>query len=95
MNLSVKMEDFRGSDVFHCRVHRYYGDFGCTCYHPLFYFNHVGDLERTLRRYSNVYGSEVWESALKPVVERYSRKFALEHMVRSDIKARQTYLDFL
>jgi hypothetical protein len=22
------------------------GHFGCTCYHPLFLFNHLGDLER-------------------------------------------------
>jgi Transposase DDE domain group 1 len=25
----------------------YNGHFGCTCYHPLFVFNQLGDLERS------------------------------------------------
>ena len=50
----------------------YNGHFGYTCYHPLFCFNQFGDLERALLRNGNVYSSEVWESVLKPVVERYS-----------------------
>ena len=28
----------------------YNGHFGCTCYHPLFCFNHSGDVERALLR---------------------------------------------
>jgi Transposase DDE domain group 1 len=28
----------------------YNGHFGCTCYHPLFVFNQVGDLERCALR---------------------------------------------
>ncbi len=50
----------------------YNGHFGYTCYHPLFCFNQFGDLERALLRNGNVYSSEIWESVLKPVVERYS-----------------------
>jgi hypothetical protein len=26
----------------------YNGDFACTCYHPLFLFNQLGDLERVM-----------------------------------------------
>ncbi len=47
------------------------GHFGCTCYHPLFVFNHYGDLERCARRPGNVYSADGWEQVLKPVVARY------------------------
>jgi hypothetical protein len=49
----------------------YNGHFGYTCYHPLFLFNQLGDLERTLLRNGNVYSSDDWKSVLEPVVERY------------------------
>jgi hypothetical protein len=29
---------------------RLHGHFGCTCYHPLFVFNQLGDLERCVLR---------------------------------------------
>ena len=32
----------------------YNGHFVCNCYHPLFCFNHLGDLERALLRNGNV-----------------------------------------
>jgi hypothetical protein len=32
----------------------YNGHFECTCYHPIFCFNHLGDLERALLRNGNV-----------------------------------------
>jgi hypothetical protein len=49
----------------------YNGHFGYTCYHPLFVFNQLGDIERALLRNGNVYSSDDWQSVLEPVVERY------------------------
>jgi len=50
------------------------GHYRCTCYHPLFVFNQFGDLERCALRPGNVHSADGWESALKPVVERYQGK---------------------
>jgi hypothetical protein len=50
------------------------GHYRCTCYHPLFVFNQFGDLERCALRPGNVHSANGWESALKPVVERYQGK---------------------
>src|SRR2546430_15690074 len=50
------------------------GHYACTCYHPLFVFNQFGDLERCALRPGNVHRADGWESALKPVVERYKGK---------------------
>jgi hypothetical protein len=50
------------------------GHFGCTCYHPLFVFNHFGDLERCELRPGSVHSADNWEAVLKPVVARYKRK---------------------
>jgi hypothetical protein len=49
----------------------YNGHFGCTCYHPLFVFNQLGDLERCALRAGNVHSAEGWRAVLKPVVARY------------------------
>jgi hypothetical protein len=49
----------------------YNGHFECTCYHPLFLFNHLGDLERALLRNGNVASADDWRSVLEPVVARY------------------------
>jgi len=49
----------------------YNGHFICTCYHPLFCFNHLGDLERVLLRNGNVASAADWRSVLEPVVARY------------------------
>jgi len=49
----------------------YNGHFGCTCYHPLFLFNQLGDLERCALRPGNVPSAEGWRGVLDPVVERY------------------------
>jgi len=38
----------------------YNGHFGCTCCHPLFCFNHFGDLEGTLLREGNVHSAKDW-----------------------------------
>ena len=38
----------------------YYGHFGCACYHPLFLFNHMGDLERCRLRPGNVHSADGW-----------------------------------
>ena len=52
----------------------YNGHFGCTCYHPLFLFNHMGDLERCTLRPGNVHSADGWRDVLEPVVERYKER---------------------
>ena len=49
----------------------YNGHFGCTCYHPLFVFNQLGDLERCSLRSGNVHSADRWRDVLEPVVARY------------------------
>ena len=49
----------------------YNGHFGCTCYHPLFVFNQLGDLERCALRSGNVHSAAGWRDVLEPVVARY------------------------
>src|SRR5882762_3479077 len=49
----------------------YNGHFGCTCYHPLFVFNQLGDLERCALRPGNVRSADGWRGVLEPVVARY------------------------
>lgn len=49
----------------------YNGHFECTCYHPIFCFNHLGDLERVLLRNGNVASADEWRAVLEPVVARY------------------------
>ena len=36
----------------------YNGHFGCTCFHPLFYFNQFGDCEGVLLRSGNVHSAD-------------------------------------
>jgi hypothetical protein len=45
--------------------------FGCTCYHPLFVFNQLGDLEGCALRPGNVHSADSWRAVLEPVVARY------------------------
>src|SRR5512133_1705761 len=49
----------------------YNGHFGCTCYHPLFVFNQLGDVERCALRPGNVHRADGWRVVLEPVVARY------------------------
>jgi hypothetical protein len=49
----------------------YNGHFGCTCYHPLFVFNQLGDVERCTLRPGNVHSADGWRGVLEPVVARY------------------------
>ena len=49
----------------------YNGHFGCTCHHPLFCFNHFGDVERSKLRPGNVRSADGWKQILDPVVARY------------------------
>jgi Transposase DDE domain group 1 len=49
----------------------YNGHFGCTCYHLLFVFNQLGDLERRALRSGNVHSAEGWRAVLEPVIARY------------------------
>src|SRR4029077_12114254 len=44
---------------------------GCTCYHPLFVFNQLGDLERCVLRSGNVHSADGWHAVLEPVIARY------------------------
>ena len=50
------------------------GHYACTCYHPLFVFNHFGDLERCALRPGNVHSADGWKEVLDPVVARYRGK---------------------
>jgi hypothetical protein len=49
----------------------YNGYFACTCYHPLFLFNHFGDLERVMLRRGNHPSAKDWRRVLSPVIARY------------------------
>ena len=49
----------------------YNGHFTCTCYHPLFVFNQLGDVERCALRPGNVHSADGWRAVLEPVVARY------------------------
>src|SRR5258708_182984 len=49
----------------------YNGHFGCTCYHPLFVFNQLGDVERCALRSGNVHSADGWHAVLEPVIARY------------------------
>jgi hypothetical protein len=49
----------------------YNGHFAKTCYHPLFCFNHVGDLEGAMLREGNVASAHEWREVLEPVVDSY------------------------
>jgi hypothetical protein len=49
----------------------YNGHFRCTCYHPLFVFNQLGDLERCALRPGNVHSADDWRAVLEPVIARY------------------------
>jgi len=39
---------------------------GCTCYHPLFVFNQLGDVERCALRSGNVHSADGWRAVLEP-----------------------------
>src|SRR4051795_3126887 len=49
----------------------YNGHFGCTCYHSLFVFNQLGDVERCALRSGNVHSADGWHAVLEPVIARY------------------------
>ena len=47
------------------------GYFGCTCCHPLFVFNQLGDVERCALRSGNVHSADSWYAVLAPMIARY------------------------
>ena len=49
----------------------YNGHFECECYHPLFLFNQLGDLEYAMLRRGNKASPKFWRRALLPAIERY------------------------
>jgi len=61
----------------------YNGHFGCTCYHPLFCFNQVGDLEGAMLREGNVHSANEWQQLLEPITTRY-RERDIEKYFRGD-----------
>ena len=61
----------------------YNGYFACNCYHPLFCFNHLGDLERVLLRNGNAASADHWLAILEPVVARY-RHLEISKYFRGD-----------
>jgi hypothetical protein len=48
----------------------YNGHFECVCYHPIFVFNRLGEVERALLRPGNVASAHDWRSVVEPVIER-------------------------
>src|SRR5262249_25152794 len=46
----------------------YNGHFGCTCHHPGFVFNQLGDVERCALRPGNVHSADGWRLVLEPVI---------------------------
>ena len=71
------------------------GHYACTCYHPLFVFNQIGDLERCALRPGNVHTADGWENALKPVVERYKGKVSRIYFRADAGFANQEVYEFL
>ena len=57
----------------------YNGNFGCTCYHPLFVFNQFGDLERCALRSGNVHSADGWRDVLAPGIARYRKRNIRRH----------------
>ena len=49
----------------------YNGHFECMCYHPLFLFNQLGDLEYVMLRRGNHASAKFWRRVLLPVIDRY------------------------
>jgi len=52
----------------------YNGHFGCTCFHPLFCFNQLGDCEGAMLRPGNVHSAERWKELLELIFQRYKHK---------------------
>src|SRR5712691_4409287 len=61
----------RARPTVHRRGSACNGHFGCTCYHPLFVFNQLGDLERCALRPGSVHSAAGWRDVLEPMVSRY------------------------
>ena len=61
----------RKPDLWEQEGSAYNGHFGCTCYHPQFVFNQLGDVERCALRFGNVHSADGWRPVLEPVVARY------------------------
>ena len=62
---------FYADDKRHNCPYAYNGDFGCTCYHPVFAFNQLADVERCALRFGNVRGAHGWRVVLERAIARY------------------------
>jgi len=71
------------------------GHFSCTCYHPLFVFNQLGDLERCALRPGNVHSADGWREILEPVVSRYRGKGTRLYFRRDAAFANPEIYEFL
>jgi hypothetical protein len=67
----LDMDSSESPDLRRTGRQRLQRTFRCTCCHPLFVFNQLGDLERCALRSGNVYSAAGWREVLKPVVVRY------------------------
>ena len=54
----------------------YNSHFGCTCYHPLFCFNHFGDVERVILRKGNGHSADDWRSVMARYRDDELERFA-------------------
>jgi Transposase DDE domain group 1 len=73
----------------------YSGHSGCTCYHPLFAFNQLGDLERCALWPGNVHSADGWRGVLEPVVWRCRGKGTRVHFRGDVVCAHPDIYEFL
>ena len=71
------------------------GHFGCPCYHPLFVFNQLGDVEWCVLRSGNVHSAGGWGAVLEPVVARYRDSEAHRYFRRYVTFANPEMYEFL
>jgi len=73
----------------------YNGHFGCTCFHPLFYFNHFGDCEGAMLRPGNVHSADRWKEVLEPIVKRYENKKSRKYFRGDAVFAKPEIYEYL
>jgi hypothetical protein len=73
----------------------YNGHFVRTCYHPLFLFNQLGDVERCALTPGNVHSADGWRAALEPVIARYRGTVKRVHFRGDAAFANPEIYDFL
>jgi hypothetical protein len=69
--IALDIDSERERDLCRAGGKRLHGHFGCSCYHPLFAFNQLGDVERCALRPGNVHSADGWRAVLEPVIASY------------------------